>query len=91
MATNLRLRPDAEDALRAESERSGRSQQEIIREAVDRYLNQTVPPPGFAGRDALVQSGAVLPARTPYRKVTPTDTLPEGTTSLDLLDRDDRL
>jgi len=34
---------------------------------------------------------ALLPPRTPYRRVTPTTTLPAGITSLDLLDRDERL
>jgi len=38
MATNLRLRPETEHALKLEAERSGRSQQEIIREALDLHL-----------------------------------------------------
>ncbi|MGH3870608.1 MAG: ribbon-helix-helix protein, CopG family [Pseudonocardiaceae bacterium] len=89
MATNLRLRPDAEAALRAEAERSGRSQQEILRDALDRYLD-------LAGEDspsgdALLRSGTLLPPRTRYRRVTPRRTLPTGTTSLDLLNRAERL
>lgn len=89
MATNLRLRPEAEAALRAEAERSGRSQQEILRDALDRYLN-------LAGgdqpsEDPLLRSGVLLPPRTPYRKVTPVTTPPGGVTSLNLLDRDERL
>ena len=99
MATNLRLRPDAEAALRAEAERSGRSQQEILRDAVDRYLDLAGGDPtgGDAaggdptGGDALLRSGALLPPRTRYRRVMPTTTLPAGTTSLELLDRDERL
>jgi hypothetical protein len=89
MATNLRLRPEAEAALRVEAERSGRSQQEILREALDRYLNLTGG--DQAGDDPLLRSGALLPPRTHYQKVTPTTTLPVGVTSLDLLDRDERL
>ena len=89
MATNLRLRPDAEAALRAEAERSGRSQQEILRDAVDRYLDLAGGDP--TGGDALLRSGALLPPRTRYRRVMPTTTLPAGTTSLELLDRDERL
>ena len=88
MATNLRLRPDAEAALRAAAEQSGRSQQEILREALDRYLD-------LGGReptrdDALCRSSALLPPRAPYRRVTPSVTLPAGVTILDLLDRDER-
>lgn len=88
---NLRLRPDVAAALRAESERSGRSQQEILREAVDRYLN--IPPPRAAEtvEDPLVAGGVVLSPRSPYRRVEPGITLPPPATSLDLLDRDDRI
>lgn len=89
VATNLRLRPDAEAALRAEAQRSGRSLQEILRDAVDRYLHLTGG--DSSGGDALLRSGALLPPRTRFRKVTPTTTLPDGVTSLDLLDRDQRL
>lgn len=45
MATNLRLRPEAETALRKEAERTGRSQQDLIREALDRYLSIGTPRP----------------------------------------------
>lgn len=89
MATNLRLRPDAEAALRAEAERSGRSQQEILREALDRYLHLTSGDSSHG--DVLLRLGALLPPRTCYRRVTPTRTLPAGVTSLDLLNRDERL
>jgi len=93
MAVNLRLRPEAEAALRAEAERSGRSQQEILREAVDRHLHAlaTGGQASLANRQPLIAAGTVLPPRTPYRRVTPTLTLPAGVTSLDLLDREDRL
>jgi hypothetical protein len=89
MARNLRLRPDAETALRAEAERSGRSQQEILRDALDRYLDLTGG--DSSSGDALFRAGTLLPPRTRYRRVTPTRTLPAGITSLDLLDRDERL
>ncbi|GAA0532159.1 hypothetical protein GCM10011581_16650 [Saccharopolyspora subtropica] len=90
MALNLRLRADAEAALRAESERSGRSQQEILREAVDRYLGLT---PGAGPQhewDHLITSGKVLLPRGAYRKVVPTKTVPAGRRTIDLLDREDR-
>ncbi len=91
MATNLRLRPDAEEAVRREAARTGRSQQEVIREAVDQYLE--LPPPDRARSEAesLVAAGVVLPARSPFRQVSPSLSLPEGKTSLDLLDRANRL
>ena len=39
MATNLRLRPEQSEALRVRASATGRSQQELIRDAVDRYLD----------------------------------------------------
>lgn len=88
MATNLRLRPDAEAALRAAAERSGRSQQEILRDALDRYLD--LADGDRSSGDSLLRSGGLLAPRTRYRRVTPTVTLPADVTSLDLLDRDER-
>jgi len=90
MATNLRLRPDAEEAVRAEARRSGRSQQEVIRDAVDRYLGLTPDPAQTNDLDALIATGTVRPPRTPYRKARKRITLPAGLTTADLLDRDDR-
>lgn len=90
MATNLRLRPEAENALRKESERTGRSQQDLIREALDRYLSIGTPRPVPSSIDELIASGALLPAREPYRRASRLLELPEGVTSLDLLDREDR-
>lgn len=90
MATNLRLRPEAEQAVRAEAERTGRSQQEVIREAVDRYLGLTAAPSPRSASETLVASQAVLPARSPYRELDEPIRLPEGTGTLDLLDREDR-
>ena len=90
MATNLRLRPEAETALRKESERTGRSQQDLIREALDRYLSIGTPRPAPSSIDELIASGALLLAREPYRRPHRRLTLPPGVTSLDLLDREDR-
>jgi hypothetical protein len=88
---NLRLRPEAEVALRERAERTGRSQQEIVREAVDRYLAAADTEPPYVVRDREQLINSVLPPRTPYRRTTPTLTIPNGVTSLDLLDRTDRL
>lgn len=89
VATNLRLRPAAEEALRAASERTGRSQQDLIRDAVDQYLDSERAP-RQTDLDQLIAAGLVIPSRTPYRRATTTIRLPAGVTSTDLLDRDDR-
>jgi hypothetical protein len=89
MATNLRLRPAAEDALRAESDRSGRSQQELMRDAIDSYLGLSGPAGDTV--DPLVSSGVVRPPRSLLRHVDRLLSLPPGVTSLELLDRDDRI
>jgi hypothetical protein len=91
MAVNLRLRPEVEAALRAEAERSGRSQQDLLREAVDRYLGLTSTGGPTTDREVLIATGLVRPPRTEYRKVRPHIALPPDITSLDLLDRDDRV
>lgn len=91
MATNLRLRPESEDAVRAEAQRSGRSQQEVIREAVDRYLGLAPDTSPSGELDSLVASGAVRPPRVPYRRPRRRLPLSPGVTSADLLDRDERI
>lgn len=91
MATNLRLRPDAEEAVRREAERTGRSQQEVIREAVDRHLGLTANPAPTNELDELVATGTVRPPATPYRKAGKRIKLPSGVTTADLLDRGDRI
>jgi Ribbon-helix-helix protein, copG family len=93
MAMNLRLQPEAEEALRSEAERSGRSQQEILRTALSTYLGLAQEPSPLEPivRRWIAAEGTIRAARRPYRKVTPYITLPEGTNSLDLLDREDRL
>ena len=85
MATNLRLRDDVVEALRRASERSGRSQQNLIREAVDQYLGLVDDPTDL---DRAVAQGRVRPP-SPFRDVRPG---PAGghLDSLELLARDDR-
>lgn len=90
MATNLRLRPETEKALREEAERSGRSQQDLIREALDRFLGLVAREPVRSSMDDLIARGVVIPARVPYRRPHRMLELPDGVTSLDLLDREDR-
>ena len=89
MATNLRLRPETEAALRTAAERTGRSQQELIREAVDQYL-EIGSAPRRSSVQQLIDAGLLIPARTPYRRAENPITLPDGMTTADLLDRDDR-
>ena len=90
MAMNLRLSPETATALQAEAERTGRSQQEIVREAVTRHLHLVEDDSLAIDRDQARSAHVVRPARVAYRKVTPRLHLPEDTSSLDLLDRDDR-
>jgi len=90
MATNLRLRDDVVEAVRAIARRSGRSQQEIIREAIDRYLALAAPGKQEGELDAMVGEGMVRPPRTPYRKADRRLQLPAGMTSIDILNREDR-
>ena len=87
MATNLRLLPETERALRAESERTGRSQQDLIRRALDEYLG--LVPSSTATLDELIAAGVVTAPR-PLRPIVTRLTLPPGITSQDLLDREDR-
>ncbi|MDX2973635.1 hypothetical protein PWY87_19160 [Kribbella solani] len=90
MAMNLRLTPEMATALQAEAERTGQSQQEIARDALGHRLHLIDNGgPGNERQRARADFG-LLPARQPYRRVTPRLRLPKGTTSLDLLDRDDR-
>ena len=91
MATNLRLRRDAEEALRAEAERTGRSQQEVIRTAIDLHLGLSPKTAEASELDVMIASGTVRPPRTPYRRATRRITLPESVSSADLLDRSDRI
>lgn len=83
MATNLRLSAGAADALRARAAQTGRSQQELLREAVDQYLGLTDLETEV---DRTVAAGLVQPP-TPLRQLSRIS-LPSGTSSLELLDRD---
>lgn len=67
------------------AQRTGRSQQDLLREAVDRHLGLS---PAKSSRERAVRDGLVEPP-TPFRDVVPSIELPGGLTSLDLLDRDD--
>lgn len=90
MATNLRLRPDAEEAVRAEALRTGQSQQQVIRDAVDRYLVLR-PEAASSDLEVLMASGTVRPPRLPYRRPRARLSLPAGLTTAELLDRSDRV
>jgi hypothetical protein len=87
---NLRLPPEVATALQAEAERTGRSQQEIVRDALGRRLHLIGDEDPTGDRERARAAHAVQPARVPYRKVKPRIRLPKGTSSLDLLDRGDR-
>ena len=86
MAINLRLTERTAQALRQRAAATGRSQQDLLREAVDRYLG--VDDEQSDRERALVDGLVTMP--TPYRRVEPTLKLPDGVSTLDLLDRDDR-
>ena len=86
MATNLRLSARTALALREASQRSGRSQQELLREAVERYLGLDK---GATDRERAIAQG-VVKEPTPFQDIRPTIALPTGLNSLDLLDREDR-
>lgn len=85
MSTNLRMSKRAAAVLREASRHSGRSQQDLLREAVDRFLGLT---PDEHSRDRAIAAGLVRPS-TPFRDVTPSITLAPGMTTRDLLDRED--
>ncbi len=85
MSTNLRLSPAAEVALRDAARTSGRSQQELLREAVDRYLAVS---PETGTRDRAVAAGLVRPP-SPFRDTKPSVRLSQGSSTLELLARDE--
>ena len=84
MSTNLRLSTELADALRLAAARAGRSQQQIVREAIAKELGLL---PDNTAMEKAVRAGLVEPPE-PFRDVAPT--LPAGTSSKDLLERDDR-
>jgi hypothetical protein len=88
---NLRFEPDTVDALRQESARTGRSQADIVRSAVNRYL-RPAPRTSRQQIDQLIHEGLLAP-RVPYRSgPPPLPPLPGGVTTASLLDaqREDR-
>lgn len=86
VATNLRLSADLVLALREEARRSGRSQQDIVRHALRRELGLV---PGESELELAIRRGIVA-APTPFQDVEPSSVLADGTTTADLLDREDR-
>jgi len=91
VAVNLRLSSEAEEAVRREAERTGRSQQAVIREAIGRHLGLVAGESARSELGMLVSTGTVRPPRGPSRKVVQRLRLPPGVTSADLLDRGDRV
>lgn len=90
MATNLRLSPEAEKAVRDAATSTGQSQQQVIREAVDRHLGlaRSLPPRDAA--EAMMATQGVLPARSDYGELDVLVILPRGMSTEDLLDRSER-
>lgn len=86
---NLRLGTEAERALREAAQRTGRSQQDLLREAVDAYLG-LVPVQRSHPDDPFTAAGLIGPPRIPFRNVAPTIEPPPTGSTLDLLDRGDR-
>lgn len=90
MATNLRLRADAEAAVRAEAERSNRSQQDVIRAAVAHYLHlegADPPPAAVLPAEGTVVPDRLLPPRSRFARAAGRILLPTSMTSADLLHR----
>ncbi|MCL2804297.1 MAG: ribbon-helix-helix domain-containing protein [Micrococcales bacterium] len=83
MATTLRFDPALADQLRAESERTGRSQASLITEAVRRMLSGTLPDDGLPE----------LPQATPFQDFPEHLLIDGGPPTAELLDelRADRL
>ena len=88
---NLRLSPEAAAAVRREAKRTGRAQQEVIREAIGRHLGLVAGGSSLGELGALISTGTVRPPRAPLRKLAVRLQLPPGVTSADLLDRGDRI
>ena len=94
MATNLRLRAEAAAALQEHAEHTGMSQQEIIRRALDAYLEREGGrPTSPLGARGDIRGGTpdILPPRHPFLVAERLIELPPDVTSTDLLDRDDRI
>lgn len=83
MAVNLRLTPEIADALRERSRASGVSQQEILRRALEHFLEE-------AARPEAAYRAQLIPPRRPFHTSTERLELPDGVSSETLLDREDR-
>ena len=92
MALRLRLPSGTAEALRERAVETGRSQQELIRDAVDAYLGlgSELAPLGGSIDDLLMRGLARRPS-VPYREATRMIALPEGVTSIELLQRENLL
>lgn len=77
--------------MRREAKRSGRSQQDVIRDAIARQLGVGTQNGGSDDLAALVATGAVRAPRTPPRRPAARLALAHGVDSMDLLDREDRI
>lgn len=88
MAINLRMPPGTAELLRVRAHSSGLSQNAIILEALESYLGIEASRPDSVER--LLARGILKPPRIPYREATVMLKLPDGVTSLELLDREDR-
>jgi plasmid stability protein len=86
MSTNLRLSEELASALREEAARRGKSQQDVVREAIAKELGMA---PESSPMEQAVRAG-IVEAPEPFRDAPPTLRLPNGMSSLDLLDREDR-
>ena len=85
MSTNLRLSDREAQALRAAAQKSGKSQQSLIRAALAQYLGLD----DTSSEEQAVAEGVVRPP-SKFIDVEPFLTLDRGQTTLDLLERDDR-
>ncbi|MGH8773753.1 MAG: CopG family ribbon-helix-helix protein [Jiangellaceae bacterium] len=85
MAMNLRLDPERSEMLAEEARRMGRSQAEIIRDAIDAYLAHSEHFRARRERASLIDAGLLVPASGPYRRTTPYLRIPGE------LDREDRV
>jgi hypothetical protein len=86
MSTNLRLSDELATALRDAAAQRGQSQQEIVRDAIAKELGLTAHASPMA---RAIHAGLINPP-TPFQEVVAAVRLPEGITTVDLLDRDDR-
>lgn len=92
MAVNLRLDPEIAEALREEAGRTGRSQQQLIRDAIAEHLGRSRSSARApTDLDDLVRAGRVRAPRIPLRTSVGPIPLVPGVTTEDLLDREDRL